>query len=537
MQAQDQHRRGTVTAGTVGPGTVVAARYLIEDLISDHAGAKAWRATDSVLARSVAVQVLPVSDSRADDLLSAARSSARVLDGRFLRVLDASQEDSNVFVVREWAYGNSLDLLLAERPLPPRRAAWMVAQLAEAMSTAHRAGICHSQLTPHNVVITDNGSVKVIGLAIKAALEPSGSTDPQADDVRDLGRLLYACLVSRWPDGPLAGMSAAPTEHGKVLRPRQVRAGVPKPLDDVCDRILSEPGKYNPQPLTTAADVAAALTSVVADMPDVPIGAHFGAAPGLLASTLKPPSADAAAANGAGSPRTDQARRSAAPRPVPRRTSANGRSKAPAATDPGGWGRALLWVALAVLVAGAALLAFELGRSDFGSDPSTPSRSQSTAGTTPAGPLHIAAVSDFDPVEDGGTGDENPDEVPLATDGDPGTAWTTMTYFRDPHLGNLKAGVGLLVDLGQVRAVTSVDLTLFGSGTDLELRAAPEGQTSAPQVAGDLHVVATASDAGTQVRLTPQSPVTTRFLLVYLTKLPPTEGGYKGGIAELKVDG
>jgi hypothetical protein len=536
MQAPDQHRRGIVAAETVGPGMVVATRYLIEDLISDHAGAKAWRATDSVLARSVAVQVLPVSDSRAGDLLTAARSSARVLDGRFLRVLDASQEDSNVFVVREWAYGNSLDHLLAERPLPPRRAAWVVGQVAEAMATAHRAGIYHSQLTPHNVVIADNGSVKVIGLAVKAALEPSGSADPEADDVRDLGRLLYACLVSRWPDGPLAGMSCAPTEHGRLLRPRQVRAGVPKPLDDVCDRILSEPGRYNPQPLTSAAEVAAALSAIVVELPGAPIGADVGAAPGLLTSGLTPPSAEAAAANGAGTPAADQARRPA-PRPAPARNRTRRRPAPPAATDPGGWGRALLWVALAVLVAGAALLAFELGRHGLGSDPSAPGRSQSAAGTTPVGPVHIAAVSDFDPVEDGGTGDENPKEVPLATDGDPSTAWTTMTYFRNPQLGNLKAGVGLLVDLGEVRTVTSVDLTLLGSGTDLELRATPEGQTSPPQVAGDLHVVASASDARSQVKLTPQSPVSTRFLLVYLTKLPPTEGGYKGGIAELKVEG
>jgi hypothetical protein len=530
-----------VTAGTVGPGTVVATRYLIEDLISDHAGAKAWRATDSVLARSVAVQVLPVSDNRADDLLSAARSSARVLDGRFLRVLDASQEDSNVFVVREWAYGNSLDLLLAERPLPPRRAAWVVGQIADAMATAHRAGIYHSQLTPPNVVITDNGSVKVIGLAVKAALEPSGSPDPEADDVRDLGRLLYACLANRWPDGPLAGMSAAPMEHGRLLRPRQVRAGVPKPLDDICDRILTEPGRYNPQPLTSAAEVAAALSAVVVDMPNAPIGADLGAAPGLLTSALTPPRAAAVAANGAGTPAAGRGGRS--PRPLaPRRTRTNGRSVPPAATDPGGWGRALLWVALAVLVAGAALLAFELGRQGLGSDPSVPAGSQSAAGTTPVGPVDIAAVSDFDPVQvpgdqRGGTGDENPAEVPLATDGDPSTAWTTLTY-TSALLGNLKPGVGLLVDLGEVRTVTAVDLTMLGSGTDVELRAAPDAQTSQPQFVGQLHVVASASDTGTEVTLTPDSPVSTRFLLVYLTKLPPDGGGgYKGAIAELKVDG
>jgi hypothetical protein len=527
-----------VTAGTVGPGTVVAARYLIEDLISNHAGAKAWRATDSVLARSVAVQVLPVSDPRANDLLEAARSSARVLDGRFLRVLDASAEESHVFVVREWAFGNSLDLLLAERPLPPRRAAWVVGQVAEAMATAHRAGISHTQLTPHNVVITDNGSVKVIGLAVKAALEPTGSSDPQADDVRDLGRLLYACLVSRWPDGPLAGMSAAPTEHGRLLRPHQVRAGVPKAVDHVCDRILCEPGRYNPHPLTSAAEVAAALTAVVAGMPGAPAGIDIGAAPGLATPPLMPPTPTAIAANGAGTPMATPPTR-IPPVRAPRRVGTNGRPAPPAATDPGGWGRALLWVALAVLVAGAALLAFELGRHNFGSDPAVSGTSQSAPGaTTSAGPLQIAAVSDFDPISDGGNGGENADEVSLATDGDPSTAWTTMQYFRSPALGNLKPGVGLLIDLGEASTVTAVDLTLVGDDTDLQLRAAPSSATTPPQVAGDLHRVASASHAGTQVTLKPQHPLTTRFLLVYLTKLPPDgPGAYRGGIAELKVDG
>jgi hypothetical protein len=526
-----------VATGTIGPGTVVAARYLIEDLISNHAGAKAWRATDSVLARSVVVQVLPVSDSRAADLLTAARSSARVLDGRFLRVLDASADDSYAFVVREWASGNSLDLLLTERPMPPRKAAWVVGQVAEAMATAHRAGISHTQLTPHNVVVTDNGSVKVIGLAIKAALDPTGSDNPQADDVRDLGRLLYACLVSRWPDGPLAGMSAAPTEHGRLLRPHQVRAGVPMPLDGVCDRILCAPGRYNPQPLTTAAQVAATLASVVGAMPDAPIGMDVGAAPGLLTPRLTPPTPAAIAANGAATPIADTPGRGT-PVSAPRRTRTNGRAVPPAATDPGGWGRALLWVALAVLVAGAALLAFEVGRHNFGSDPSVPATSQSAAGTTSSvGPLQIAAVSDFDPVSDGGNGYEYPDEVPLATDGDPSTAWTTLGY-DSALLGNLKPGIGLLVDLGEARTVTAVDLTLVGSGTDLELRAAAPGVTSPPSRAGGLHVVASANDAGTQVTLKPQDPVTTRFLLVYLTKLPPDGAGtYRGGIAELKVDG
>ena len=61
-----------------GPGTVLAGRFTLDDLLDEHGGARFWRATDQTLARSVAVHVLPDTDPRADSLLTAARTSALV---------------------------------------------------------------------------------------------------------------------------------------------------------------------------------------------------------------------------------------------------------------------------------------------------------------------------------------------------------------------------------------------------------------------------------------------------------------------------
>jgi len=159
-------------------------------------------------------------------------------------------------------------------------------------------------------------------------------------------------------------------------------------------------------------------------------------------------------------------------------------------------------------------------------------------GTSDAQPVRIAAVSDFDPTTDSNSdGEENPDKVPLATDGDPSTAWTTVTYYNNPKLGGLKPGVGLLLDLGKATSVTGVKVTLIGQPTSLELRAAPEDVTSAPTSADQLDVVASAPNAGLQADLKPDEPVTTRYLLVYLTKLPPAPGGFEGQIAEVSVSG
>ena len=73
----------------------------------------------------------------------------------------------------------------------------------------------------------------------------------------------------------------------------------------------------------------------------------------------------------------------------------------------------------------------------------------------PARPIAIAGADVFDPGGDGEP--ENPDDVPLAFDGDPATAWSTLEYRGSPAFGNLKDGVGLLLDLGGAQEVAGVD--------------------------------------------------------------------------------
>ncbi len=161
-----------------GPGTVLAGRFTLDDLLDDTDGARFWRATDQTLARSVAVHVLADSDPRADALLTAARTSALVTDGHLLRVLDAAAEDGVVYVVNEWGSGVSLDQMLVEGPLSPRRAAWVVKEVAEAIATAHRNGVAHGRLLPEKVMVTEAGSVKLIGFVVDAVLQDRAGRGP-----------------------------------------------------------------------------------------------------------------------------------------------------------------------------------------------------------------------------------------------------------------------------------------------------------------------------------------------------------------------
>ena len=83
----------------IGPGSVVASRFRLEDLLDEHSGARFWRATDLTLARNVAIHVLASDDPRGAALLTAARTSATVSEAHLLRVLDALEEGDLVHVV------------------------------------------------------------------------------------------------------------------------------------------------------------------------------------------------------------------------------------------------------------------------------------------------------------------------------------------------------------------------------------------------------------------------------------------------------
>jgi hypothetical protein len=179
---------------------------------------------------------------------------------------------------------------------------------------------------------------------------------------------------------------------------------------------------------------------------------------------------------------------------------------------------------------------FSLDRSKAPTARTTSHHPSTSASPTAPKVLIPAAVHDFDPEQvGGGTPEENPQEVPFATDGKPATAWTTVRYNDGPVLAPYKGGVGLLIDLGADKPVSDVTVTLVGSPYDLQLLAAPQGTSAAPTSVQGLTTVTTRKGVSGQVRLAAAHAVTTRYLVVWLTALPPVPGGYQGGIAEVSV--
>ncbi len=267
---------------TIRPGDVIADRYRMVDLLDESEGGMFWRARDRVLARHVAFHVIAGDDPRATLLLEAAKQSATVTDPRILRVLDADRHGELCYVVNEWGSGRSLDILLGDGPMAPRRAAWLVSEVADTIARAHQRGQAHGRLVPENVLLDHNGAVKIIGFGVDAALHglPAGR---MSTDVSDLAGLLYAALVGKWAGVSRSKVPLAPQYAGQPLRPRKVRAGIPKPLDTVCDEVLSPfaatAAGNHARGCETAADIRDVLVDFVGD-PGALAAAEAGRAPG-----------------------------------------------------------------------------------------------------------------------------------------------------------------------------------------------------------------------------------------------------------------
>jgi hypothetical protein len=256
---------------SIRPGDVLADRYRLIDLLTESKGGRFWRAHDRVLERHVALHVIAEDDERADALLEAARRSATVHDRRLLRVLDADKANGLCYVVNEWGTGDSLDIMLAtDGPLGSRRAAWLVSEVAASIAVGHEAGVAHGRLVPENVLIDHGGAVRLIGFAVDAAMYglPPGRV---STDVADLGGLLYSALTGKWPGTSRSDVPPAPIEQGRVLRPRQVRAGIPRPLDALCDEVINPyAGQWGARlrethDVATAQGIADYLCSFVGD--------------------------------------------------------------------------------------------------------------------------------------------------------------------------------------------------------------------------------------------------------------------------------
>jgi hypothetical protein len=143
-----------------------------------------------------------------------------------------------------------------------------------------------------------------------------------------------------------------------------------------------------------------------------------------------------------------------------------------------------------------------------------------------AGPLRVAAVTAIDPQ---GDGSENGGLAKNVVDGDASTSWHSERYDT-PTFGGIKKGLGLVLDLGRARKVTTVTVTAPGSDGALQLRVSDAADSEGSEVLASGRI-----SGSRDLVLRPSKPISARRLVLWFTRVPETDAGRRIVVDEVVV--
>ncbi len=267
------------------PGTTLAERYRIEEMVGDGGMATVFRATDLELDESLAIKVF--SDTSDADSLSRFRQelklARRLVHPNIVRLYDIGVGDGLRYITMELLVGHTLGEELGQ-PMDPRRGLDYLIQAAMGLQVAHENGVIHRDVKPDNFFVTKEGRVKVMDFGIAKQQAAPGITrvgtiagTPQymspeqinnfakvsvGTDLYAIGVIAYEMFTGRLPFDeedlmPLLMMHL----QDEPKPPRQITPELPEELEKIVLKLLRK------DPLTryrSCRDLAEALRGVVA---------------------------------------------------------------------------------------------------------------------------------------------------------------------------------------------------------------------------------------------------------------------------------
>ena len=256
-------------------GRLRDGRYRVGPRIARGGMATVYEATDLRLDRVCALKVMHAGLGEDDDFagrfVREARAAARLSHPNVVAVFDQGDDDGTLFLAMEYVPGHTLrDLVRKEAPMPPAKALSLLDPVLSALAAAHRAGLIHRDVKPENVLLADDGRVKVADFGLARAvsaetqhtatggvligtvsyLSPELVVDGRADarsDVYAAGVVLYEMLTGRKPhEGESPIQVAYKHVHEDVPPPSRSTPGIPPYVDALVARATARDRDFRP---------------------------------------------------------------------------------------------------------------------------------------------------------------------------------------------------------------------------------------------------------------------------------------------------
>ncbi len=239
-------------------GTLVDNRYAVTSRIARGGMSTVYLAVDQRLDREVALKVLHPHLAADENFLGRlgreAKAAARLSHPHVVGVLDQGNDGTTAYLVMEYIRGHTLRDVIRDRgALPPRLALALIDPVVEGLAAAHAAGFIHRDVKPENVLIADDGRIKIGDFGLARAVTSSTSTgaligtvayiSPElvlgkpADarsDVYSVGIMLYEMLTGRQPfEGEVPIQVAYQHVNGTVGPPSDQVPGLAGEVDEL----------------------------------------------------------------------------------------------------------------------------------------------------------------------------------------------------------------------------------------------------------------------------------------------------------------
>ncbi|WP_442959768.1 Stk1 family PASTA domain-containing Ser/Thr kinase [Pseudarthrobacter sp.] len=239
-------------------GTLVDNRYAVRSKLARGGMSTVYLATDLRLERDVALKVLhphlATDETFLDRLGREAKAAAKLSHAHVVGVLDQGNDGQTAYLVMEHIKGHTLrDVIRSKGALPPRLALALIDPVVQGLGAAHAAGLIHRDVKPENVLIADDGRIKIGDFGLARAVTTSTSTGTligtvgylspelvlgkQADtrsDIYSVGIMLYEMLTGQQPyDGEVPIQVAYKHVNETVGPPSALVPGLAAEVDEL----------------------------------------------------------------------------------------------------------------------------------------------------------------------------------------------------------------------------------------------------------------------------------------------------------------